>query len=536
VSRRDPALFAAVFAVGVAARLIPLGRSPLPYNTDGFVFASGAERALAADAVALTGPTAPAADQYLFVSLAAVVSELTGVAPLYVLQGLVACLGVVPALVAVAYVRPLLSDLPRASRRGAAAFVGVGLALDGPYLFRTMSVNGEVLGLAVLFPFALALHRAVQTERPAWIAATVALAATLPVVHNLTALVAGLVATVLVALSLARRPTARRVAAGAVGVAGFWALTVGYYELVALPKAGAVTASLGLFVAWIVVVVALARWIDTATPTVQRVVPLAPFAAGAAVFALNAVAPVFPGTATSSPRLLALAGPLVCLLGLAALGAPRLATRRGLAVFAVVVAPLAAVGFAFTGGSTPLYQDLALRASTFLHPGALVAVSVALAVLRRRRPALGRFAVAVAVVALVASAALPFAGLGTIPFEPVTEPAEFDAVTVADDRAPDGWATDAHLALVADNYRSSGATAAPVAAWLRGDTGPPDCPTLARDSWTTVGAPTAVEPHRISRQRYEEWLMNGSVVYASGGADGLALRWADGACSGGVSP
>jgi len=536
VSRRDPSLFAAVFAVGVAARLSPLGRSPLPYNTDGFVFASGAERVLAADAVALTGPAAPAADQYLFVTLAAVVSELTGVAPLYVLQGLVACLGVVPALVAVAYVRAILADLPRPHRRGAAAFVGVGLALDGPYLFRTMSVNGEVLGLAVLFPFALALHRALRTDRPAWIAATVALAATLPFVHNLTALIAGLIATVLVALSLARRPSSRRAAAGAAGVAGFWAFTVGYYELVALPKAGAVSAALGLFLAWIVAAVALARWLDTATPTVQRAVPLVAFAAGAGVFALNAVAPVFPGTATTSPRLLALAGPLLCLLGVAAVGLPRLATRRGLAVFAAVFGPLAAVGFAFTGGSTPLYQDLALRASTFLHPGALVAVAAAIAALCRRRPALGRVAVCFAVAALVASAALPFAGLGTIPFEPVTEPAELDAVTAADDRAPAGWATDAHLALAADNYRSSGATAAPVAAWLRGDTGPPDCPTLARESWTTVGAPTAVEPHRISRPAYEEWLMNGSVLYASGGADGLALRWADGACSGGVRP
>lgn len=536
--RPDWLLLVAVVAVGIATRLSSLHVSPLPYNTDAFVFASSAERVLAAGGVPLdpSAAAAPAADQYLFVTLLAAASELTGVEPLYATQAVVACLAVVPSLVAVVFVRDVTTDLPETHGRAAAAFAGLALAVEGPYLFRTMSVSGEVYGLALLAVLVLALGRAHYTGSRRWLALAVAAGVTMPVAHNLNALVAGLVSTVLVALAVARQPTRRRLAGGALGVFAFWALTIGYYEAVDLPKAGTAVASFGLFVAWLVFVVALARWLDASTERVQRTVPLAAFVGGAALLVANAAVALYPARATTTPLLLLLTLPLLAVFAVAAYGAPRLASTRGLGALAVVLGPLAAIGFGLTAGSTPRYLDLVVRATAFVHLGVLVAAAAGLAVLAHRRPRLGRVAACCAVVALLVSAPLPFLGLQAFPFEPITEPTTFDAATFATTHLEGTWAADAHVALVADNYRPANVTRAPVTAWLNGDAPPPDCPTVARASWTTVGAPTATGPIRLNRSAYESWLMNGSVVY-DGGTDAHAVvRWAPGTCRGGVSP
>lgn len=534
MSRRRPdwVLLLAVLTVGIGTRLSALYRSPLPFNTDGFVFVSSAERMLAADAVAFGGPGSPAPDEYLFASLIAVVSEIVGVQPLYVAQVVIACLAAVPSLVVVEYVRSLTSELPRTHSRAAAAFAGIGLAVQGPYLFRTMSVNAEVFGLAVLACFVLALHRTLQTGDGRWLAATVGLAILVPVVHNLSALVLGVVGTTLVALEVARSPTLRRVVGGAVGVVSFWIVTAGYYDVTGLAKTGAVSTALGLFVAWTVLVVACGRWLDTATPTVQRGVPIVAFGVCTVVMLLNAAVAVFPGTSTTPTLLLFLTLPLAVPLLVAIYGLPRLASSRGRAMFAAIFGPLALVGFALSAGRTPAYHDLFLRSTTFLHPGLLVAAGVGLAWLVRHRPAIGRGVAVLAVIAILVSAPLPFAGLQAFPFEPVTEEDEFDAATFATERVERGWATDEHLALVANNYQRSNATSLPTTAWLRGDAPPPDCPTLARSSWSTTGVPTTAEPLTISRTEYERWIVTGDVVYASGADSSIVLLWAPGTCSG----
>lgn len=530
--RPDWSLLLAVVAVGIGTRLSALYWSPLPFNTDGFVFASGAERILAADAVAFAGSGAPAPDAYLFTTLIAVVSEVVGVQPLYVAQAVIAVLAVVPSLVVVEYVRSLTAELPRSHSRAAAAFAGIGLAVQGPYLFRTMSVNAEVFGLAVLACLLCTLHRTLQTGDRRWLALTVVLALLVPVVHNLSALMVGVVGTTLLALGVARSPSLQRIAGGTTSVLAFWLLTAGYYETTGLAKTGAVSAALGLFVGWIVLVVAGARWLDTASPRVQRGVPIAAFGVCAAVLLGNAVVAIFPGTATTPTLLLLLTLPLAVPLLLAIDGLPRLASTRGLAIFAAILGPLALIGFALTAGRTPVHQDLFLRSTTFLHPGLLVAAGVGLAWLVRRRPAVGRGVAALAVVAILVSAPLPFVGLQAFPFEPVTENDEFDAATFATERVEGGWATDEHLALVANNYRRSDATALPTTAWLRSGAPPPECPTLARESWTTVGAPTAAEPHSVSPAEYERWIVTGDVVYASGADSSIVLRWAPGECQG----
>ncbi|WP_436929292.1 hypothetical protein [Halosimplex halobium] len=537
--RPDVVLVAAVLAVVVAARLSSLHLSPLPYNTDAFVFVSDAERVLATDGVALSGPGAPAPDSYLFVTLVATAGAVVGLDAMTVAQPLVACLGVVPALVAMAYARSLTADLPRPYRRGAAAVAGLVLAVNGPYLFRSMSVNAEVYGLALLACFLLALDRALATGRRRWLGAAVALGLLLPFGHNLSTVVAGLAGTTLVALAVARRFTLRRAVGGTAGVAGFWLFAFGYYELADLARTEAVSGSLGLFLAWVILAVALARWLDVAPRRVQRGFPLAICGVGVAVLAANAVVSIFPGEATTSPLLVVLTLPLVLVVLVAAGGLPRLASERGRAMFAAVVGPLAAMGFALTGGRTPAYLDLFVRSTTHLHLGLAVATAVALAWYGARRPARGRVAVVVVAAAVLVSAPYPFAGLAAFPFEPVTEPDEFDAATFATERVDGGWATDDHLTYVAYNYRGAAVTDAPTTAWLRGAAPPPDCPTLVRESWTTVGAPTGTGPVQLSARRYEEWTVTGDIVYDGGAGSSIALRWHPGECraiGAGVAP
>ena len=526
--RADGLLVASVLAVAIGVRLLPLALSPLPYNTDAFVFVRNAETILRADRVAFSGPTAPYPDEYLFDVLLAALSDATGIAPLALVQGFVAVLGTVPPLVAAALGRRLALSAglsgPRA--RAVALLAGLGLAVEGLYLWRTLTVSSEVMGLAVVALFAVALHRSFAVARPAWIGLAVGFGVLLPVVHNGSTFVGGLVASVLVALHVARDPTLRRVALGSAAVLGFWIVAFGYYAVVELPNASEVSAAPGLFVAWGVLFALAARWVETTSRIGQRAIPLAAVGAGFLVFLGNALVPVFPGSATTSPTLLALVVPLLVLAGFAAVAFPDAATPRGLVVLALFLGPVAAVGFAMTAGRTLQYQALATRSQTFAHLA--VVVLAALAAVRlasARRTRLARVGVGVLFVgAVLATAPLPFvlAEPGATPFQAVTSPAEFEAATFATERVPGRWAADDHLTHVGKKYYGANATDLPVFTWLRGGE-PPGCPTIGQRSWTTAGAPAFPEPLRISTGGYERWQRVNDVVYSVGSEDPLVL-------------
>ncbi len=531
--RSDALLVLSVVAVAVGVRLLPLALSPLPYNTDAYVFVRNAELIRQADAVAFSGPTAPYPDEYLFDVLLAALSDATGVAPLALVQGYVAVLGAIPPLVAAALGRTLAraAGLSPTRARTVALLAGLGLAVEGLYLWRTLTVSSEVMGLGLVALLALAVARSSATGRPAWIGLAVGLGALMPVVHNGSTFVGGLVVTVLVALHAARDPTARRVALGTLGVLGFWTVAFGYYAVVDLPNASEVSAAPGLFVAWGVLFALVARWVDTTSRTGQRAVPLVAVGVGFLVFAANAVVPVFPGAATTSATLLALVAPLVVLVALAGVSFPEAATERGLVVLALFLGPVAAVGFAMTAGRTLEYQALATRSQTFAHLA--VVVLAALAVVRLAGARRGRLA-RVAVVALfvgsvLATAPTPFvlAGAGATPFQAVTSPAEFQTATFATDRVPGRWAADDHVTHIGGKYYGANVTDLPVFSWLDGGA-PPGCPTVGQRSWTTTGAPAFPDPLSLSAGAYDRWRTVNDAVYTASGPDPLVLVLSDG--------
>ncbi|MFC5973387.1 hypothetical protein ACFPYI_18815 [Halomarina salina] len=530
--RLDLVLVLAVIAVGVATRLLPLHFSPLPFNTDAFVFVRYSELILQNNHLAFSGPAAPYPDEYLFDMLLAMVSEVVGMSPLYLVQILIACLAIVPSLVAVAYARSLTADLPRAHRRGAMALAGIGLSVEGLYLWRTATISSEVYGLSFIACIVLSLHRGLQTGSRRWLALTAILSALMPIVHNGSTFVVGLIGTVLTALAVGRQFTIRRALGGTIGVVGFWALAFGYYEVVELPNAATISAAPGLFIAWTILIVGVARWLDRTSPRVQRGVPVTVFSLGVLVFTFNAFVPVFPGMPTTSIWLLIYTVPLVTLLVVAAVGIPWVTTKQsqGIAMVAVVIAPLAAIGFALTGGRTPEYQALLTRSTTFMHLGVVVIAAVALAILAHRRPTLGRMATVIVVIAILISAPFPFAGLGTIPFEAVTEPTEFETVMFATEHMNGTWASDDHFTHIGTKYRGANVVDTPTSAWLRGDASQPACPTIGREIWTTRGAPAVPKPLSLSTAAYEQWVMTGDIIYNGGGSESTVVRWVNGQC------
>jgi hypothetical protein len=256
------------------------------------------------------------------------------------------------------------------------------------------------------------------------------------------------------------------------------------------------------------------------------------FGLGISVFVANAFVTVFPGLYSTSTLLLATTLPLVALLVVAAVGLPQLTGERGLGMLAVTLGPLAAMGFALTGGRTQDYQALLTRSSTFMHLGIVVAAAVALALLVQRRPTVGRIVTGVVVVAILMSALFPFVGFEAIGYEFVSQEDEFEAAMFATEYVGSGWAADDHIANIAAKYRSANATAVPTTAWLRGTDPPPTCPTVARETWTTVGAPDLPEPVSISKMPYERWVMTGDVVYAGGVDTRTIVRWGPSRCEG----
>ena len=518
--RRGWLLVVTLTVVALAARLLPLHLSPLPFNTDAYVFVSEAEQIRHANAVAFTGPTAPYPDEYLFDVLLAAASDVTGVAPLYLIQSYVAALGVVPVLVAAA----LATRVTRSRPRTVALLTGLGVALEGLYLWRTMTVSSETMGIAVLAVLLLTTHRAFLTRRPAWFAIAIPLAALLPIVHNGTTFVGGLVVSVMIVLYAARRPTLRRTGVSALAIGGFWTVAFGYYELVDLPQSSRVSAAPALFIAWLALAVIAARWLTTATERVQYAVPLAIVGVGFLAFAYNALNPIFPGSASTSPLLLALVVPLLVIAAIAARGFPAAATRSGLPLLALFFGPIAAVGFAMTAGRTIEYQALATRSQTFAHLAVvpLAAVAVAAVVHSDRRLTIRAAVAVVFVVAVLATVPFPFVVDEATPFKATTTPEEFETAMFAVEYVPERWAGDDHVTLIANRYRSIGATDLPVFTWLEGGP-PPGCPTVGQRSWTTSGAPAYPEKLYISADAYERWQTQNDVIYATTGSDPLII-------------
>lgn len=537
---RLPLAALAVVLLGVSARLVPTWWSPLPATLDGFGHAALAARIL-------TGgyPPGARADQFVFAGDLAAFALVSGGEPLYLAQPLVALVGGASCLAGMLFVHQIAGGRWSPGRvRLAAAVAGLGLAVEGLYLRRSGVPDEEAVALLLVPLVALAVHRLLTSRRPAWAVVAAVLLAALPPLHTFGSLVGGLTVTAVVAGAVVTDPRQGTIGLGALVTGGFWAYVAGYYAVapslgLAVPYAGRVTTRPGLFLAWVVLLVAAVAWLR-ATPRLGRLAFVGPLLAGFLVVVVNGITPVFPGTVPSPGPVVALIAVLLVPGLLAGWGIPLAADRRGVVVLAALLAPVAIVFFALTAALTPAYFGMTMRAQTFVHPAAwalagLVAVGFALPRARAvgvpdvRLPRLRRVAVAVLLATALVSAPLAFVDLDTGHVPSTTTESEYAAVSFAT-ASGGGWTGDYTLVRAAELSLGANASVDGAASWLRGGACP-DRPMVSARYWTTTGAhlfPTP--PATVSEERYEGMLRSRDLVYVADGTERMAVTLPTGGC------
>jgi hypothetical protein len=523
----------AVFAVALAMRTITLYWSPFPATLDGFGYAALARRTIATGHLPVDRLRA---DNVVFATVLGLAGSVTGVRPVTVAQPLIAVVGAGSCLTGVAITRRIGWRLDYAGRevRLAAALAGLTLAVEGLYLRRTGVADEEAVGLLLVPLLAIALHRALRTQRPAWLASTALLCLVFPLVHTFSTLLAATTAIAVLATQLLRVPTRRFVAIGGL-VAGFWAYFALYYEAAArlgitVPYVGRILAHPGLFVAWLVVLVIGILWLRRTSPRLQAGTLLAPIATGFLVVIANVFVPIFPGTVSTPLAVLVPVLLFVVPVVLAGRGLPLVAADRaeGAVIVALLAAPVIQTYFALTASLTPEFFGTVMRTQTFAHLpvvvlAALSAAGIAASAtvprgrLRSLRRASRATVPAVLLVVALLTAPVAFVDLDTASYPSTTTESEFAAASFAATHVTDRWTAADPLSRVGGLYYpdESDVSQRPVYRWLTGGS-PPTCPTLSREAWTTTGAhlfPFA--PATIDETRYRTWLSRRDLVYTT---------------------
>jgi hypothetical protein len=542
----------ATLSLALALRALPLYWSPHVATLDGFAYVADAEATIADGSIPLAGFRA---EDFVFTSFAAVASSVLGVEPLFALQPLMAPVGATAVLAGIALVyRCRDGVVSRRRARLAALLAGVLLAVSGIYLRRTLVPDSDILAHVFVPLLAIAWYRLLWTGRRAWgVVASVFLIA-FPLVHTLSTLVAALTVTGVTVAAVVAGRSWRRVAVGATAVAAFWAYVAGYYAvaganpLVTVSYVDRVTASPGLFVAWVVVLIAGIAWFGTTSSRSRQAVVAAPFALALLALGVNQVTTVFPGTIPTPPGLLPLMALNLVMIAFA-VRAWKTVSPRGAVVVVVslLAAPVVIMYFALTASLGPEYFATALRSHTFVYLPLLALAAIAAATTASndvgvpgrlsgpamilRRVGLGGVLAVVLVASVAGTAPLAYVALDTMTHPGSTTTAEFEATGFAGEYATEGVATDHALSRIVGHYHPGSAGVAPTRQWLRGGP-PPDRPALSRESWTTTGAhffPGA--PLTIPRDRYDGAIQCRHGVYATTTRDSLTLTLpADAGC------
>jgi hypothetical protein len=514
-----------VFVVGLATRLAPRYWTPLPFNPDGFRFASQAEQTLADGRLAVDaiGPQG-----YAFPTLLSQLELVVDVPVLSLTQPTIAVVGTIPCLLAFAITRRIARgrDWSRHRTLAAATTAGLMLAIEGLYLRRTAAVSYEVLGILLVVVSAYALHRLLNSRQWPWLWLLGPCLIILPVTHHLSTMMAALALTALVVVHVHQSPD-RATMARAVPIAAlFWVYLGSYYLRDQPAEFDALVAKPGLFVACVVALGGLALFLQTASTRLRRLVFALFFGFGFSMLALNAVIEIFPATSATHPRLLLHVAPLgvFALFALWAFPVGIDSPSVGPVVLALFLGPLVFVLFGLTAGLSPVYRSFVVRGQTFLHLSVVVVAAIAAVDLGwrvRARPglqvSLRAVLPAVLLACAVVSLPLAFLGLPALPYESTTTSGEFQAVTFADDHLETEWTSDDHLTRIARNYYDADSSPGPTYEWLRGGT-PPDCPVVVRDSWSSVGAQAfPSDPILAEAGAVERFVTGRLTVYAGGG-------------------
>jgi len=534
-------LVVAIVALGIALRVVPLYWSALPATLDGFRYARLAHLTVTTGHLPIDTIDP---DEIGFTLVIAGGSVLTGIQPLFLAQPLTAVIGATTPLAAVVLVRLVGTDLEWAPRRTyyAAVIAGLGLTLDGLFLRRTGVPDEELLGLLLVPILAVLFQRTLRTHRLRWLSATTLVFTVLPVIHSLSTLIGVLTITALLAVRLPRA-SAHEALLGSGLAAAVWVWLFGYFAVAAQfgiqithsEQSELLTSHLGLFIAWVVLLVLATVSVRSLSPRVRTAAAALPLGLWFVVLIANVVQPVYPGTIQTPPLVLAL---LMTFIPTAILTVAGLLTVEGRSqdlLLALLGAPIMMTLYALTASLSPLYFNTILRVQTFAHVPAIVLATAAVVEVNalglpsvdsvRVRRTVRVVGVVVLLASLTASVPLAYLNLDTATYPSTTLESEFEAATFTAQHVEGPIATDQTLSSVIVNYYETDAepTMGPTTVWLRGGP-PPACPMLGQASWTTSGThlfPTA--PKTVSAAHYETTLAKRNVVYRAAGQDPITM-------------
>lgn len=523
---------AAVVSVAVAVRAISLHQSPLPFITDGFVYAGLARDTIASAGIPLSRM---ATDEIVFSLLLTAVAQITGVPPLYIAQPMSVLLGALPTLLVVAVVKRFGRRWEWSELQTLIAVIvgGSVIAVNGGYLQRSFATDEQTMGLFVVPVLAFATTLAIYYRDWRWGVLAVGTFLVLPPLHNLTGLVGTLTVTVILLWAVVDSADLVPVVV-LVGFVGLgWGYLIGYHVLVeqvsgaTIVQEGRLVRAPGLFLAWIVLASLGVLWLRTKSGRAQQSVGLFVFGTPFVLLVADTVRSVHPSAGEMPPLTTALLLPLVVSAVFAAVAVSWLgqSDEMGAATVGLLAAPVVIGGFSLSAGVTFEYLHFLIRSHLFVYFPFAVLVAIGAVRYggwqRRRRPVVG-LVVAVLVVSTVVSAPVAFLGPETRVITGTTTPAEFQGVAFATERVEGEWATDGHLARVA-GYFSESATTGPVLSWARGGA-EVVCPVLAKGSWSRTGVQAAPLPSvSVSDDRYDSWRQMGSVVYSGGDSTALVV-------------
>lgn len=525
----DAAVVVALVCLALAARLVPLTFSPLPFSVDGFALTRIASDIMARGSWAIDPASVNSYNQKLggFSLLWAVTAEVGGLSPLVSAQlyvALITCLTVLAGY---------LFGAKTTGRRLGGFAAGLFLALFGSFLNVTSGVAKESIALLV-FPIAVLLFH--ERADPKKRALAVVLLIFLPFLHSLTTfLTLGMLAALVVltqrrALFRGRfswKALALDVVTGpALGVAA-----LGYYLSVDLPFLSEflAPAAFALFLAVVLLLTVLIG--PTFRPQKRRfghgkvgaaAKAILPPAIGFALLLGNASTSLFVGTITTPPAFLE---EMPSLLVLAAFGiggfvlVRRTTNRMGDLVVAMLVAPIALILFGFFRGLDPLGQVLVYRAFDFLDYALAILVAVAFVAVwgaLRMRPLRVLLAVGF-LAALLATTPMAWNTSAVLGVQNVTTSEEFHALALIASFGAHRVATDERLA--------------DVASWWFGLSADASLPLKLRDNaslagaeyalilerWSTVGAQIHPAPNLVvAPDAIHRFVAANRVVYVAG--------------------
>jgi len=528
--RRTLKLTAVVLLWAAAARGAVLYWSPYPATLDGFFYV----RAIEVVSVSGHVPTPIDWDRVGMTAFLASVHSVLSVEALRLLQPLSAVIGLGHVLAGIVLVRRIAAGDHGVSAnrtRVGVALTGGVLAVEGLFVRRTGVPDEELVGLLLVVLVAYAFHRWLLTRRWQWGFLAGVFVLVLPPMHSLSATITLLalgIVGIIHAASGWRAEDGLRALGGlafAVACAGGYYLLAVEVPALTLSYADRLLAQPRLLSAWTGLLAAGIVWFVRTSARIQRVVVGGTLLAWVGLLAVNLRTPVYVGTISTPPLLLALVLPLTGLIVAATLGIDGVADRggHGAAVLGLFVAPVTLVGYFLTAGLSPEFFDALLRVQTFAHlPAAVIAGGFAATRLTRgsetgiRWRRFGRVAFVVVLLGAVVTAPLGFMALDTTTIPGTTSPREFAGTGFAAENTADRWASEGTIDRIARLYYDDSASIRPVSAWSRGGSAP-EMPVLATPGWTDRGIHQYPRPPaRVSPERFEEWRTTNHVVYTNG--------------------